>query len=245
MPLPCPTSIARLACGSGTRSLLRPRRTWAGASERDDIDVVSQDSRSPSPCLLARESQRASRSASPIEASSSEERWEAIGAPWGVAWVAAYLGKRDSGAEPSQTTWWASDSTWSHVPGSARPGAAATPDSSATASSSAHAPQDSRLEAGDGADALVGLLGTTSPVPGSTCPTSLRLPWRDCFLFGSHLASASHAHAAPVRPSACLIGATPALPAVRGPRHALCDAWRGHRTQDMGAGRAPMHNSST
>ena len=38
-------------------------------------------------------------------------RWEAIGAPWGVAWVAAYLGKRDSGAEPSQTTWWASDST--------------------------------------------------------------------------------------------------------------------------------------
>ena len=100
----------------------------------------------------------------------------AIGAPWGVAWVAAYLGKRDSGAEPSQTTWWASDSTWSHVPGSARPGAAATPDSSATASSSAHAPQDPRLEAGDGADALVGLLGTTSPVPGSTCPTSLRLP---------------------------------------------------------------------
>ena len=64
----------------------------------------------------------------------------AIGAPWGVAWVAAYLGKRDSGAEPSQTTWWASDSTWSHVPGSARLSAAATPDSSATASSSAHAP---------------------------------------------------------------------------------------------------------
>ena len=49
----------------------------------------------------------------------------AIGAPWGVAWVAARPGKRDSGAEPSQTTWWASDSTWSHVPGSARPGAAA------------------------------------------------------------------------------------------------------------------------
>ena len=75
--------------------------------------------------------------------------------------------------------------------------------------------------------------------------TSLRLPWRDCFLFESHLASASHARAVPVRPSACLIGATLALPAVRGPRHALCDAWRGHRAQDMGAGRAPMRNSST
>ena len=122
--------------------------------------------------------------------------------------MAAYLGKRDSGAEPSQTTWWASDSTWSHVPGSARPGAAATPDSSATASSSAHAPQDSRLEAGDGADALVG--GTTSPVLGSTCPTSLRLPWRDRLPLGSHLASASHAHAVPVRLSVCLIGAIPA-----------------------------------
>ena len=80
-------------------------------------------------------------------------------------------------------------------------------------------------------------------VSGSTCPTSPRLPWRDRLPLGSHLAS--HAHAAPVHPSACLIGATPALPAVRGPRHALCDAWRGHRAQDMGAGRAPMHNSST
>ena len=29
-------------------------------------------------------------------------------------------GRRDSGAEPSQTTWWAGDGTWSHVPGSAR-----------------------------------------------------------------------------------------------------------------------------
>ena len=91
-----------------------------------------------------------------------------------MAWVAAYLGKRDSGAEPSQITWWASDGTWSEPWGSARPSAAATPDSSATASSSAHAPQDSRLGPGDGA--LVGLLGTTSPVLGSTCPTSLRLP---------------------------------------------------------------------
>ena len=101
-------------------------------------------------------------------------RREAIGAPWGVAWVAACLGKRDSGAEPSQTTWWASDGTWSEPWGSARPSAAATPDSPAAASSSAHAPQDSRLGPGDGA--LAGLLGTTSPVLGSTCPTSLRLP---------------------------------------------------------------------
>ena len=149
---------------------------------------------------------------------------------------------RRRGGAP-QVTWWASDGTWSHVPGGARPGAAATPDPSATAPGGAHAPQDSRLEAGDGADALVGLLGTTSPVPGSTCPTSLRLPWRDRLPLGAHLASASHA--VPVRLSAGLIGVTPALPAVRGPRHALCDAWRGHRAQDMGTGRAPMHDSST
>ncbi len=60
--------------------------------------------------------------------------------------------------------------------GSARLSAAATPDSSATASSSAHAPMSSRCDPGDDAGARVGLLGTTSPVFGSTWPTSLRLP---------------------------------------------------------------------
>ena len=103
MPLCCPASIARSVCGSGTPSLSRPHPAWARASGHDGIDVVSQESRSPRPCRPARAGQRASRPSSPIGASSSEERWEAIGAPWGVAWVAAYLGKRDSGAEPSQT----------------------------------------------------------------------------------------------------------------------------------------------
>ena len=98
MPLPCPTGIARLVCGSGTRSLLRPRRTWAGASERDDADVVSQDSRSPSPCLLARESRRASRSASPIEASSSEDAGRRSGRRgawrgWPRTWGSATAGR--------------------------------------------------------------------------------------------------------------------------------------------------------
>ena len=70
-----PTGVARSVCGSKAPSLLRLHPAWARAPKYDDVDVVSQTCRSPRPCRSARAEQSASRSASPIEASSFEERW--------------------------------------------------------------------------------------------------------------------------------------------------------------------------